>query len=203
MGWVNVTHAIFGSGAALLEFHITAGVVWSAGFLMYGLARFKRITLPFIKEILTFSPANDVVWLFKKILSMTIGTRAMQRVGLKSSLPDQGFYNVGQKMFGITALLGGVVIAVTGWIMLYSQEDLSNPGTVQWAILIHFISVGIVFAGLLVHIYMAVIARGQMPALLSMFTGNVSSDYAIQHHKRWYDEMQPPTPLQETKKGTS
>ena len=132
-------HAIFGGGAALLEFHIAVGAVWSAGFLIYGFVRFKRITLPFIKEMLTFSPGTDIEWLLKKILSMTLGTRMMQRFGLKPVIPDQGFYNVGQKMFGITALFGGVVIAVTGWIMTYSQQDLTSQGTVQWAILIHFL----------------------------------------------------------------
>ena len=197
MKWVQITHAIFGNGAALLEFHITVGVVWSLGFLMYGLARLKQITLPFIKEVLTFSPRTDVEWLSKKILSLTVGTRVMQRLGLKMSLPDQGFYNVGQKIFGITALLGGIVIAVTGWIMTYTQQDLVGQGVVQWAILIHFFTAGIVFAGLLAHIYMAVIAKGQMPVFLSMITGKVPADYALFHHKRWVDKIQAATRKQD------
>ncbi len=39
----------------------------------------KRTTLPFIKEMLTFSAMVDIEWLLKKILSMTAGTRMMQR----------------------------------------------------------------------------------------------------------------------------
>ena len=199
MGWVQTTHKIFGGGAAVLEFHITVGAIWSAGFLFYGLARFKHITLPFIKEMLTFSPKTDLEWLLKKSLSMTVGTRVMRRLGLTSSIPDQGFYNLGQKMFGISALLGGVVIAATGWILTTSQQGLSAQGTVQWAILIHFVSMGIVFAGLLVHIYMAVFAKGQAPAFFSMFTGNVPADYAVLHHKRWVDEIQATTRTQSEK----
>ena len=200
MGWVKTTHAIFGGGASLLEFHITVGVVWSAGFLIYGLARFKRITLPFIKEMLRFSPGRDFEWLLKKSLSMTVGTRVMQRFGLKTPLPDQGFYNVGQKIFGMAALLGGVVIAVTGWIMTCAQQDISGQGTVQWAILIHFFAVGIVFAGLLVHIYMACMAKGQMPAFLSMFTGKIPADYAAFHHKHWFEKIQAVNRRQNAKK---
>jgi formate dehydrogenase subunit gamma len=193
MWWVKGMHAIFGGGAELLEFHITVGAIWSVGFLVYGIIRFKRITLPFIKEMLTFSPMTDIEWLIKKPLSMTIGSKMMQRFGLKPNIPDQGFYNVGQKMFGIPALFGGAVIAVTGWVMTYSKQDFTTQGTVQWMILIHFLTVGLVFAGLLVHIYMAAIAKGETPAFLSMFTGKVPADYAASHHKVWFDEYQADT----------
>ena len=117
----------------------------------------------------------------------------MQRLGMKTIVPDQGFYNTGQKLFGITVLFGGIVIAVTGWIMIFSQQDLTGQGTVQWAMLIHFVTAGVVSAGLLVHIYMAGIAGGHRPAFLSMFTGKVFADYAAAHHKRWVDEIRDAT----------
>ena len=194
MWWVRIMHGLFGSGAELLHFHITVGGIWSIGFLVYGLACFKRTTLPFVKEMLTFSPKTDLEWLIKKPLSMTVGPKMMQRLGLGTTIPEQGFYNVGQKMFGIPALFGGIVIAVTGWIMTYSQQDLTSQANVQWAIFIHFLTVGLVFAGLLVHIYMAAIASGETPAFISMFTGKVPGDYAASHHKLWYDELQETAP---------
>ena len=104
-------------------------------------------------------------------------------------IPDQGFYNVGQKFFAIPALFGGMIIAVTGWIMTFSMQDLTSVDTVQWSILIHFITVGLVFAGLLIHIYMAAIAKGELPALISMFTGKVPADYAKHHHRFWFEEV--------------
>lgn len=64
-----------------------------------------------------------------------------------------------------------------------------DPFVVQWSILIHFVTVGIVFAGLLIHIYMASIAAGELPVLISMFTGTVPEEYAKHHHKFWYDEI--------------
>lgn len=191
MWWVRFMHALFGGGAALLDFHIAVGAIWSIGFLVYGIVRCRRITIPFIKEMLTFSPKTDIEWLVKKPLSMVVGFKTMQRMGLKPVIPDQGFYNVGQKMFGIPALFGGIIIAVTGWIMTYSQADIFSQGTVQWAILIHFLTVGLVFAGLLIHIYMAAIASGETPAFISMFTGSVPSDYAESHHRLWYEEVKP------------
>ena len=201
MWWVQIIHAIFGGGAALLEFHITVGAIWSTGFLVYGAARFRHITLPFIKEMLTISPVADIEWLLKTLLINTVGTKVMQRFGLKAVIPDQGFYNAGQKIFGISVLFGGIVIAVTGWIMTYSQQDLTGQGTVQWTILIHFLTVGIVFAGLMVHIYMAGIAKGQRPVFLSMFTGKVPADYAASHYKRWFEEIQAATSKQDAIKG--
>ena len=190
MGWVRFMHTVFGGGAALLKFHVAVGAVWSIGFLIYGIVRFKRITLPFVKEMLTFSPRTDMEWLIKKPLSMTVGSKIMLRLGLKPDIPDQGFYNVGQKLFGIPALFGGIVIAVSGWIMAYSKQDLTSQGTVQWMILIHFLTAGLVFAGLLIHIYMAAIAKGETPAFISMFTGKVPADYAASHHKQWFNEYE-------------
>jgi formate dehydrogenase subunit gamma len=189
MWWVRTMQVLFGDGAALLEFHITTGAVWSIGFLVYGIVRFKRSTFFFVKELLTFSPRTDIEWLVKKPLSMTIGPKMMQRLGLNPTIPEQGFYNVGQKVFGISAFFGGIVIAVTGWVMTFSQQDLTGQSTVQWAILIHFFTAGLVFAGLLVHVYMAAIARDGRPAFISMFTGFVPADYAASHHKHWFDSL--------------
>lgn len=190
MWWVRAMQALFGNGVALLELHIAIGVVWSVGFLFYGIFRFKRITLPFVMQILTFKPINDSEWLIKKILSMTVGVKMMQRLGLKATIPDQGFYNAGQKIFAVCTLFGGLVIAISGWIMIYAQHDLFRQSTVQWAIMIHFLTAGLLFAGSLVHIYMAGIARGETPALVSMFTGKIPCDYASAHHKLWYESLQ-------------
>jgi len=201
MGWVKGMHVIFGGGAELLEFHIAVGAIWSVGFLIYGIIRFKAVTLPFVKEMLTFSPRTDIEWLIKKPLCMTIGRKMMRRFGIKPIIPDQGFYNVGQKLFGISALFGGAIITVTGWIMTCAKQDLTTQSTVQWMILIHFFMVGIVFAGLLVHIYIAAIAKGETPAFFSMFTGKVPAEYAAAHHKRWFDKVQANTREQEPEKG--
>jgi formate dehydrogenase subunit gamma len=188
MWWVRWMHGLFGGGDQLLQFHIACGIIWTAGFLLYGIIFFGKITSPFVKEMLTFSPKQDLNWLIKKPLSMTLGPKAMIRLGMDPTIPDQGFYNVGQKLFGIPALFGGIVIALTGWIMTFSKQDWMNPAWVQWSILIHFLTVGLLFAGLLIHVYMAAIAKGETPALISMFTGKVPVDYAKSHHRLWFEK---------------
>jgi formate dehydrogenase subunit gamma len=191
--WPKMLRPLFGGGANLLLAHEIAGITWAGGFLLYGIIRLKSDVLPFIREIFTVDIRRDFLWLIAKGIQMTLGYRALgfiaDKFGFSPRIPDQGFYNVGQKIFAIPAVFGGMVIAVTGMIMILSQVGMVSTELVQWAILIHFITVGLVFAGLLIHVFMASIATGEQPAFVSMFTGTVPEDYARHHHKLWLDEI--------------
>jgi formate dehydrogenase subunit gamma len=187
--WTDLMRSIFGGGETLLAFHVGAGFIWSFGFVLYGIIYLKKHVIPFVKEVFTVSPSRDAMWLIKKGIYMTMGTKMLKKMGFDPGLPDQGFYNVGQKMFAVPSLLGGIVIAVTGFIMVVSDKWITNTAIVQWAILIHFIAVILVFAGLFIHVYMAGVAAGEKPAFISMFTGNIPEDYAEHHHKLWYEKV--------------
>lgn len=200
MWWPNLMGVLFGSGENLLQAHVIGGIIWSGVFLIYASFRIKQVG-QFLKEIFSYSPVRDFMWLVKKGIQMTLGTRALESLAqvlekrgarpeiAAPRIPDQGFYNVGQKLFAVPSVLGGVVIAVTGFIMALSNVYFTNTAIVRWAILVHFVTVGLVFAGLLIHIYMASIAAGERPAFISMFTGNVPEDYAKHHHRLWYEEI--------------
>jgi len=190
--WAEVMRNIFGSGETLLIAHETVGLTWAGVFLIYSIFGIKKSVIPFIREIFTFSPYRDFLWLIKKVIQMTIGRKMLERLGFDPELPDQDFYNVGQKLFAVPALLGGIIIAITGVIMMLSDIYITNTDIVQWAILFHFVAVMLVFAGLLIHIYMASMAAGERPALISMFTGSVPEEYAMHHHKLWYDKVKKP-----------
>jgi formate dehydrogenase subunit gamma len=189
-GWLaGFMRNIFGSGEALLAAHVAAGFIWSGVFIIYGIFSFKKNVVPFVREILTVSYPDDLLWLFKKGIQMTMGNSVLKKLGMDIHLPDQGFYNVGQKLFAIPSLFGGVVIAVTGFIMAASDIWITDTVIVQWAILIHYVTVMFVFAGLFIHVFMAGIAAGERPAFISMFTGKVPDKYAEHHHKLWYDKV--------------
>ena len=188
-GWSNVMYSIFGSGETLLLVHEIIGLTWLVVFIVYMIFGSRKYVIPFLKQVFTYSPASDVKWLIKKNIQMTLGNKWLKRLGFTQDIPDQGFYNVGQKLFAVASVLGGIVIAVTGLIMFLSNILLNNTAIVQWAIVIHFVAVGVVTGGLLVHIYMAAISREERPAFFSMFTGTVPEDYAEHHHKLWYDEI--------------
>ena len=191
--WPSMMRIIFGSGEMLLVLHIICGLVWTVVFLIYAVFGAKQYVIPFLKEILAVVPSRDVMWLFTKQIQMTMGSKTLERMGkifgFDAKIPDQGFYNVGQKLFAVPSILGGLVIVITGIIMALSNVCITDTSVVQWSILIHFVTVGFVFAGLLIHIFMASIAIGERPAFISMFTGSVPEEYAKHHHKLWYDEV--------------
>lgn len=187
--WSTFMRSLFGSGETLLLAHEICGLIWVSVFLVYVIFGSRKYVIPFLKQIFTYSVSTDSKWLIKKNIQMTLGYKWLKRLGFSPKIPDQGFYNVGQKLFAVASVLGGIVIAVTGLIMLLSDILLSNTTLVQWAIVIHFVAVLMVTGGLLVHIYMAAISPEERPAFFSMFTGTVPEDYAEHHHKLWYDEI--------------
>jgi formate dehydrogenase subunit gamma len=187
--WPNLMRSIFGSGETLLLVHEICGLIWAGVFMVYLILGSRKYVVPFFRQIFSYSPSRDLLWLIKKNIQMTLGYKWLQRLGFTPDIPDQGFYNVGQKLFAVASVFGGIVIAATGLIMFLSNIFLNNTAMVQWAIVIHFIAVGVVTGGLLVHIYMAAISPDERPAFFSMFTGTVPEDYAEHHHKLWYDEL--------------
>jgi formate dehydrogenase subunit gamma len=187
--WSRWMRTLFETGDRLLLVHEIVGILWAAGFLVYGIFRLRKAVWPFIREIFTISPGRDIPWLFKKGVLMTLGPGVLKKLGMDPALPDQGFYNVGQKMFAIPALFGGFFIAASGIVMVLSRIAFTDPTWVQWAILVHYLGAGLVSAGLLIHVYMASLAPGERPAFNSMFTGYVPEEFARHHNRLWYEEV--------------
>lgn len=187
--WPSAMVALFGKGEYLLVAHEACGVIWAAGFLLYAAASPRRHLFRFLREIFSISFSRDLLWLAKKGVLMTLGKAPLKKRGIDPELPEQGFYNVGQKLFAVPSLIGGILIAATGVIMMLSKVIIDDPAIVQWAILVHFITAGAVFAGLLIHIYMAAIVPEERPAFISMFTGTVPADFAKHHNGLWYRKL--------------
>jgi formate dehydrogenase subunit gamma len=189
MWWPSLMRNLLGGATNLFWAHVVCGFLWSG----------------VIREIFSFTSADDLKWLIRKPIQMMLGNRALARVGLDTAIPPQGFYNAGQKIYGVFVLLGGSVAALTGIVMIAAKIFRISPVVLQWSILLHFVVAGVVFAGFLIHMYMAALARGEFPALVSMFTGTVSEKYAREHHKYWYDEVaphrKPPSMERQTRTG--
>nr|WP_321255044.1 cytochrome b/b6 domain-containing protein [uncultured Pseudodesulfovibrio sp.] len=189
-GYPEAMRAMVGGGANLLVIHEIIGLLWLAGFVFYLLVNFKGARF-FLAEVFAVSPARDMAWMIKKMVLMTLGPKALKMMGMDPELPDQGYYNMGQKAFAQASVVGGIVIAVTGVIMFMSDRTFGaeSTGMVGWAVTLHFIAVGLVFAGLLVHIYMAAISPEERPGFKSMFTGVVPGNYAKHHHRLWWEKV--------------
>lgn len=188
-GWYpRVLRDLFGGGANLLVFHIGLGVAWMAGFALYIAFNLKG-ALFFLRELFTVDLRRDAVWMLKKPIQMTLGDKGLRMLGLSTDIPDQGFYNMGQKAFGHASVLGSLLLAATGVIMALSRASLgeAQTGLVSWSIMLHYLAAGLVFAGLIIHVYMAAISRDERPGFRSMFTGWVPEGYAMHHHRLWWE----------------
>ena len=189
-GYPEAMRNMVGGGGNLLAIHEAIGILWLLGFIFYLIVNLKGARF-FLAEVFTVSPVRDIPWIAKKMVLMTLGPKPLKMMGMDPELPDQGYYNMGQKAFAQASVVGGIVIVVTGLIMFLSDRTFGAEATgmIGWAVTLHFISVGAVFAGLLVHIYMAAISPEERPGLKSMFSGVVPGKYAKHHHRLWFDKI--------------
>ncbi|MCP4287301.1 MAG: cytochrome b/b6 domain-containing protein [Gammaproteobacteria bacterium] len=169
----EIVLGLFGSGSNMLRFHIVLGVLWAGVLLIYGLFGFRHYLLGFLKKDLLLD-RDDLRWL---------RNRPLRILGRDVPLPEQGIYNAGQKAYAWVVVFGTAAIIATGFIMAF---HLGPQWLIQWSLPVHFLAVGGVVAGLIVHIYMAGILPEERPAFFSMFNGKVNELYAYEHHTKWW-----------------
>lgn len=98
-----------------------------------------------------------------------------------------GRFNFGEKgWFWIGVVLLGVVMSVTGLIMLFPNFDQLRE-TMQQANVIHVIGAVVFISLSFAHIYLGTI--GMEGAYRSMRTGYVDEEWAKEHHELWYNEI--------------
>ncbi|MCG8603591.1 cytochrome b/b6 domain-containing protein, partial [bacterium] len=198
---LDILDGLFSGRANMLKFHIWLGVLWAivfAGHAIFGYRSYVRRKR--IGEI----PIADKGWKsrIKAIQCMLFGNDALcldiddlrwlkirfLRIIEKSDepLPPQGAFNAGQKLFGLIAALMTPVIMITGLIMAF---HLMGTTAVAWSAPLHFLAVGVVVAGLMVHVYMGAVFPEEKPAFFSMITGFVDELFAYTHHFKWWKAM--------------
>jgi formate dehydrogenase subunit gamma len=95
----------------------------------------------------------------------------------------QGRFNAGQKVNAILTAAFAVLFAVSGTLLWLGERDhrflLDGTGTVHEALTLVSIAL------LLGHLYLALIHPSTRHALRGMTTGEVSEDWAEQHHPKW------------------
>ncbi|MDE3203695.1 MAG: cytochrome b/b6 domain-containing protein [Acidobacteriota bacterium] len=105
-----------------------------------------------------------------------------QRRALRSQLP-MGKFNAGQKLNAAWTAGVALVLLATGIVMRWY-----HPWPLSWrtgATFVHdwsALAVGVVVVG---HVFMALADRD---ALVSMFTGRISREWAARHARAWLDE---------------
>jgi formate dehydrogenase subunit gamma len=178
-GYVDFMRNLFGGIGGLVETHKIIGLIWLFVITYNVLLGMRKYFVPFAKKRMLLT-SDDIEWLKRK---------GLQIIGRKVTLPPQDAYNAGQKLYGYVVIAGTVTIGVTGLIMTFSQVfPPEMRWIVQWARPFHFGAVGMVVAGLIIHVYMAAFFPEEKSAFFSMIHGEVDALYARLHHKKWYDE---------------
>jgi formate dehydrogenase subunit gamma len=176
--YLAILSGLFGTRGNLLRFHVALGLVWIGVFLVYGLFGFRTYLRGEVVKKEIALDRDDVRWLV---------VRALRILGRSDeALPLQGVYNAGQKLFSMLVYAMLPVVMGTGVIMAFR---LFSPRAVGWAVVLHFAAVGVVVAGLVIHVYMGAVFPEEKPAFFSMFTGTVNELFAYNHHFKWWREM--------------
>ena len=187
--WVNLWEGMFGGASVLLNAHISIGILWAVVYAIYIVLRARAEVWPFLREITNLNLKSDLLWCFKKGMWLVTDSKTMRRLGVDPELPPQGFYNAGQKLVALLAVLASIALVVSGALMLFYSGQAGTEALIQWSLLVHLCSAGIMAIFIPVHVYMAALAPGEGPALRSMFTGVVPEPFVRHHNPLWYEEI--------------
>ena len=176
--YVATVQGMFGTPANVLRVHEALGLTWIAVFLVYGVFGFRAYLSREVLQKEIALDGTDIRWLIVRVKGI------LARSG--EPLPPQGIYNAGQKLFAVMVYAMLPIVMVTGLVMAFR---LFGPTIVGWAVVVHFVAVGTVLSGLLIHVYMGAVFPEEKPAFFSMITGSVNELYAYRHHFTWWREV--------------
>ncbi|WP_114394215.1 formate dehydrogenase subunit gamma [Oleisolibacter albus] len=103
-----------------------------------------------------------------------------------SEHPEAGRFNAGQKLVFWGVLSGGGALAISGFLMMVPFAFTGVTG-MQWIHVIHAVVAAFMIAMILGHIYIGTL--GMEGAFDAMGRGEVDENWAIEHHRGWYNEM--------------
>jgi formate dehydrogenase subunit gamma len=165
----------------------TPALYWLA--IVLGGGYLSRLLHPWIG--LVFSGVLLVMWVsWRREMKTAPGDREWRThivdymTNQDEKVPPAGRFNYGQKQFFWLMVIAGMALIVSG-IVLWGISSV--PGELAWlrdaAILIHSVS-GLATVGLfIVHIYMGIaVVPGGLSAIVR---GEVTSEWARQHHSAW------------------
>jgi len=107
--------------------------------------------------------------------------------GGHGTYPPQDKYNGGEKINSMITIFGSVFITLSGIVMWFAPSF--PPGLVRWAYPVHDLSMIMMTAAAIGHMYLGLLRPDSRAALPGMINGYVTTKYAREHHAKWYDRM--------------
>jgi formate dehydrogenase subunit gamma len=165
--------------------------LWSAAALGIGLVALialgNRRSLGRTARDLERLDGDDVRWV----------TGGPKRLVTGEPAPPQGRFNAGQKLNAAITLGLMIVMAVTGLLLWYGEQDTQFrlAGTVY----VHDWGAWILILLVAGHMYLAVLHPATRHALRGMTVGDVDREWATRHHAKWVASQEevpvpPPAP---------
>ena len=101
--------------------------------------------------------------------------------------PPARRFNAGQKGIFWIVIIGGVLMSLSGWFLLFPYLP-ANVTALQFWTVIHAVIAMLFIAAMLAHIYIGSV--GMEGAFDAMGTGEVDLNWAKEHHSLWVEEEQ-------------
>jgi formate dehydrogenase subunit gamma len=127
-----------------------------------------------------------LIWLAGNIPNRTDIEWVKKRGGLVGhEHPPAYRFNAGQKMIYWFVVLGGIAVAVSGYLLMFPFYGTGVRG-MQIAQIVHGVVAVLFVAIMLAHIYIGTI--GMEGAFEAMGTGTVDVNWAKEHHRLWLEQ---------------
>lgn len=107
--------------------------------------------------------------------------------GGHGNYPAQDKYNGGEKINSLITVFGSIFITLSGVVMWFAPAF--PPALVRWAYPIHDLSMFMMTAAVIGHMYLGILHPGSRASLQGMLNGYVPSKFAKAHHAKWYEEI--------------
>ncbi|WP_434510626.1 formate dehydrogenase subunit gamma [Desulfitobacterium sp. AusDCA] len=101
--------------------------------------------------------------------------------------PAQDKFNGGEKINSLLTVFGSIFITLSGVIMWFASSF--PPALVRWAYPVHDLSMFLMTAAVIGHMYLGLLHPDSRAALPGMLHGYVSSKFAKKHHEAWYERV--------------
>ena len=101
--------------------------------------------------------------------------------------PPARRFNAGQKGIFWIVIVGGVLMSLSGWFLLFPYVPADVTALQFWTV-IHAVIAMLFIAAMLAHIYIGSV--GMEGAFDAMGTGEVDLNWAKEHHALWVEEEQ-------------
>lgn len=102
--------------------------------------------------------------------------------------PEQDKFNGGEKINSLITIFGTVFITLSGIVMWFAPSF--PAGLVRWAYPVHDLSMFLMTAAVIGHMYLGLLHPDSKAAMSGMMNGYVSTKFARAHHPQWHARLE-------------